>query len=95
MHRLNEIYTKEWLHSEKPHIKILLLFTIDQKSMNTNINSENTNVHEIAEHFGGGGHFDRAGFRFPSSYMKRTGLSEYTFEDLKIDEFLEEVKSIL
>ncbi len=95
MHKLDEIYDDAWLHAEKPNINSLLLFTIDQKSMNTNINSETLNVHKIAEHFGGGGHIHRAGFRFPSSYIKTTGLSAYTFDDIKIDEFLDEVKKIL
>lgn len=95
MHRLDDIYNQKWLHAENPKINTLILFTIDQKSLNTNINSETENVHKIAEHFGGGGHINRAGFRFPYSLMKRNGLSEYTFEDLKIDEFLEELRRIL
>jgi oligoribonuclease NrnB/cAMP/cGMP phosphodiesterase (DHH superfamily) len=95
MNRLEEICSNDWVKSQKPNIDDLLLFTIDQTSMNTNIKSDSINVHKIAEHFGGGGHINRAGFRFPPVFIKNKGLDSYTFNDLKLNEFIDEVKEFL
>ena len=93
MNHLNS-YIKNRLNSKKLG-DIILLFTIDSKNMNTNIKSDHTDVHKIAEHFGGGGHKNRAGFRFPVRFVNKEDESQITLDNFKVAEFLREVKKFL
>ena len=93
---MKHLYTavKNGMFSGKPGETILLL-TIDEQSLNTNIKSDHVDVHKIAEHFGGGGHKKRAGFRFPSIHVKNGEITHITLDDLRLEEFLEEFKKFL
>lgn len=75
--------------------EIIILFTVDSKNMNTNIKSDDTDVHKIAEHFGGGGHKSRAGFRFPRRCVNKDYDTPIIMENIKLTEFLNEVKKFL
>jgi len=90
MNHLEIAYSQNQLIPQVTKNHKVILLTLDQQSLNTNIKSEKINVHKIAEHFGGGGHINRAGFRFPAKFIKKPWLSDYKLEDLNLKEFLQE-----
>ncbi|MBN2155440.1 MAG: hypothetical protein JW776_05310 [Candidatus Lokiarchaeota archaeon] len=73
----------------------IILVTVNRTTLNTNLKSEVFNVHDIAEHFGGGGHINRAGFRFPSRFVSELTRSQVNLKDLNLEAFIEEIKQFL
>jgi oligoribonuclease NrnB/cAMP/cGMP phosphodiesterase (DHH superfamily) len=74
-----------------PHI-VLCLNKTNQKS---NIRSNFYRIYEVAQHFGGGGHADRAGFVFPERFINGLENDVKTTEMIKVDEMINEIIPLL
>ncbi len=73
----------------------LIVLTIDRKTLNSNIRSKTLDVHKIAEHFGGGGHTHRAGFRFPQHLVKNSTSNKFVPQDIDLDKLFEAISQVL
>jgi oligoribonuclease NrnB/cAMP/cGMP phosphodiesterase (DHH superfamily) len=68
----------------------LVLLAIDRNELNSNIHSKSLDVQKVAEHFGGGGHWDRAGFRFPPKLISKEKRKNFIPHDIDLKEFFKE-----